>query len=82
MGNDQPMTTSREFWYAPSLGVNLISIVDDPQSGKQLFTATDLSIADPDPSLFNPPRGLYPSKTSAANSNRQGPRLSFTRLLN
>lgn len=58
MGNDQPMITSREFWYAPSLGVNLISIVDDPQSGKQVFTATDLSTADPDPALFNPPEGF------------------------
>src|SRR6202030_3262437 len=35
MGNDQPMVATREFWYSPQLGINLISKVESPQSGKQ-----------------------------------------------
>jgi hypothetical protein len=55
MGNDQPMVTSREFWYSPRLAVNLVSTVDAPQSGKQVFTAREISIAEPDASFFEIP---------------------------
>jgi len=55
MGNDKPMSTMREFWFSPKLGLNLISIVDDPQSGKQVFTAKQISTAEPDASFFEPP---------------------------
>jgi hypothetical protein len=52
MGNDKPMVTTREFWYSPELGINLMSTVDSPQSGKQVFTVKDLSTSEPEPSLF------------------------------
>ena len=52
MGNDKPMVTVREFWYSQELGINLISTVDSPQSGKQIFTAKDVSATEPEPSLF------------------------------
>ncbi len=55
MGNDKPMVVTREFWYAPLLGVNLLSTVDEPMTGKQVFTAKELSTAEPDPSLFDVP---------------------------
>jgi hypothetical protein len=55
MGNDKPMVSVREFWYSPLLGINLISTVDDPQSGKQLFTVKDLSTSEPEPSFFEVP---------------------------
>jgi hypothetical protein len=55
MGNDQPMVSTREFWYAPRLAVNLLSTVDDPFSGKQVFTVKDLSISEPEPSYFQVP---------------------------
>jgi hypothetical protein len=55
MGNDQPMVSTREFWYAPRLAVNLLSIVDSPISGKQVFTVKDLSISEPEPSYFQVP---------------------------
>lgn len=57
MGNDKPMVNTREFWYSPQLGINLISIVDQPQSGKQVFTVKDLSTAEPDLSYFEVPAG-------------------------
>jgi len=55
MGNDKPMVTTREFWYAPRLAINLSSLVDSPTSGKQVFTVRDLSISEPDPSYFQVP---------------------------
>jgi hypothetical protein len=55
MGNDQPMVVSREFWYSPHLALNLVSTVDDPQSGKQIFTARDISTSEPDSTFFEIP---------------------------
>lgn len=55
MGNDKPLVVTREFWYSPQLAVNLISTVDEPMTGKQVFTAKELSTAEPDASLFEVP---------------------------
>ena len=57
-GNDQPMITTREFWYSPQLSINLTSKVDSPQAGKQIFTVTEISAAEPDPQLFALPAGF------------------------
>ena len=55
--NNQPMVSVREFWYSPRLALNLISTVDDPLSGHQVFTARDLSTYEPDPAIFEIPSG-------------------------
>lgn len=55
LGNDKPMVITREFWWSPRLAVNLLSTVDNPLTGKQIFTAKDLSISEPDPSYFQVP---------------------------
>ena len=55
--NNQPMVRVREFWYSPRLALNLISTVDDPLSGRQVFTARDLSPIEPDPAIFEIPSG-------------------------
>jgi hypothetical protein len=55
MGNDQPMTATREFWFTRQLAINLSSMVDNPQTGKQVFTVKDLSTSEPDPALFRVP---------------------------
>ncbi len=52
IGDDRPFTTVREFWFAPSLGINLVSKVSDPRFGSQTFTVTDLTLSEPDPQLF------------------------------
>ena len=52
MGNDKPMVTTREFWYSPELALNLVSVVDSPQVGKQVFTVKNLTTTPPEPSLF------------------------------
>ena len=57
-GNDRPMVTTREFWYADKIGVNLVSIVDGSRTGKQTFTLNDINLADPDMQLFEIPVGF------------------------
>ena len=55
MGNDTLMISTREFWYSPRLAVNLISTVDDAQSGKQVFTVKELSTSEPELIFFQAP---------------------------
>ncbi len=57
LGNDRPMVTTREFWYSPHLGLNLLSDVDDPQNGHQTFRTSDITTSEPDPRLFDLPEG-------------------------
>ncbi len=57
MGNDQPMISTREFWYSPQLAINLVSLVDNPQTGKQVFTVKDLTTSEPEPTFFAVPEG-------------------------
>jgi hypothetical protein len=52
MGNDRDMVSTREFWYSPQLGIDVISIVDSPTTGKQVFTVKNLSMIEPEESLF------------------------------
>lgn len=57
-GNDRKVTVEREFWYAPTLGINLLSKRSDPRFGTQTFTATNLILSEPDASLFELPEGF------------------------
>jgi hypothetical protein len=56
-GNDQPMVTTWEFWYSPHFGISLLSILDSPRVGKQVFTVTEISSSEPEHSLFTIPEG-------------------------
>ena len=56
IGNDRALLATREFWYSPQLGVNLVSARDDPQSGKQEFRVTEIVLGEPNAGLFEPPR--------------------------
>ena len=67
-GNDQPMIIIREFWYSPQLGINLISLLDSPQSGKQQFTVTHVSTAEPDPHFFTLPEGYSVDRSGIEKS--------------
>jgi len=57
MGNDQPLVSTRESWYSSHLGINLISKVDTPTTGKQVFTVDRLTTSEPDPKFFEIPEG-------------------------
>jgi hypothetical protein len=57
-GNDRPFSVTREFWFAASLGINLLSEITNPSFGKQVFTVTDINLSEPDAKLFEPPEGF------------------------
>jgi hypothetical protein len=57
MGNDQPLVRTDVVWMAPSLGMALRSVSDDPQMGKTDREVVSVDLNNPDPSLFQPPAG-------------------------
>jgi hypothetical protein len=57
IGNDSAINTTREYWFSPKLGFNLVSVRDDPRFGTQRFELSDITLGDPDPKLFSPPEG-------------------------
>jgi len=57
-GNDRPLVTTREFWQASQIGINLLSTLDAPGIGHQSFTLTDLTFSEPEPQLFELPEGF------------------------
>jgi hypothetical protein len=52
VGNDREVARTKEFWYSPKLGVNLLVKRFDPLQGTQVFTVSNISLAEPDPRLF------------------------------
>jgi hypothetical protein len=57
MGNDQPIMTTDESWWATGTGLQLRSVHDDPRSGTTTREVTSLSLGEPDSTLFQPPDG-------------------------
>ncbi|HEY1804040.1 MAG TPA: hypothetical protein VGG45_06125 [Terracidiphilus sp.] len=58
IGNDTRFSVMREFWFAEKLGIDLQVEISNPLFGKEIFTITDLSAAEPDPALFQLPEGF------------------------
>jgi hypothetical protein len=51
-GSDRPIVVVKEFWFSRLLGVNVLTTRNDPRSGKEVFTVTDIRRGEPDVSLF------------------------------
>jgi len=51
-GSAHPITVVKEFWYSQQLGLNVLTTRNDPRSGKEVFTVTDIRQGEPDASLF------------------------------
>jgi hypothetical protein len=68
VGNSQPLTVTREFWYSPDLQVNLAITRKDPREGTQTVRLSDLSRAEPDPALFKVPAGFVVQNTTPAKA--------------
>ena len=58
VGNERPLVTTREFWYAPAIQTNLAVTRRDPREGVQEIHLIDLSRAEPDPQQFQVPAGF------------------------
>jgi hypothetical protein len=57
IGNDSPILSKREYWYSRQLGLNVLSIREDPRFGTQKFELSDVTLGEPDAKLFTPPEG-------------------------
>jgi hypothetical protein len=55
MGNDRPITSVTETWSSPELNIVVLHKRSDPRSGENTWKLTNISRAEPDPSLFQPP---------------------------
>ena len=55
VGNDRTFVTVEENWMAPSLGLELRQSTEDPRTGKRTRELVNLTLEEPDPSLFQPP---------------------------
>ena len=54
-GNDRPIVTIMEEWTSPELKIMLLRKQSDPRSGEETTTVQNLSRAEPDANLFQPP---------------------------
>jgi hypothetical protein len=54
-GNDRPITAVSEIWTSPDLNMVVLSKNSDPRSGESTTRLTNISRAEPDPSLFQVP---------------------------
>jgi hypothetical protein len=57
LGNDRPVTTTNEAWTSRELGMQVLTKVSDPRSGVTTMRLFNISRAEPDASLFQPPAG-------------------------
>ncbi len=58
IGNDREVASTKEFWYSPKLGINMVVKRLDPLHGTQTFTVSNLQLADPDARIFAVPAGF------------------------
>lgn len=57
VGNDQPLTIATENWISTQYHIPLLTITDDPRSGKRTDEVTQFQPGEPDPALFKIPEG-------------------------
>jgi len=57
VGNTQTILRVVEYWYSPSLGVNVQVLRHDPRDGEQTLWLTDVALTAAGPELFQPPAG-------------------------
>lgn len=55
IGNERPIEIVSERWYSPELQMVIMSKHSDPRMGETVFTVSNISRTNPDPSLFQVP---------------------------
>jgi hypothetical protein len=75
IGNDRPIVSVSERWFAPKLRVLVLLTHNDPRMGQDTYKLTKISLAEPDPSLFEVPAGytvVESGPASFSGQHRQG----------
>jgi hypothetical protein len=57
MGNDRALTDTHEYWVSPQLGLIVYSKTSGAEDREMVSEITELTTAEPDPSLFRVPSG-------------------------
>lgn len=70
LGNDRPITITKEFWYSSQLGLNMLVKRSDPRVGTQVFTVTEVGLAEPDPKYFELPAGYTVKDMRESTANK------------
>ncbi|HLY17525.1 MAG TPA: hypothetical protein VKR61_09880 [Bryobacteraceae bacterium] len=55
IGNDQPVSSVNETWVSPELKVTVLAKNSDPRTGEHTQKLVNISRAEPEPGLFQPP---------------------------
>ena len=66
-GNELPMTTVDEAWDSKQLGQKVMTIRDNPRSGRFVFVLVDVKLQEPDASLFAAPAGYTVEEIKPVN---------------
>jgi hypothetical protein len=56
-GTGKPLQVKDEYWYSDALRLNMMVVHDDPRTGQQIVTVTQVSQREPDFKLFQVPEG-------------------------
>ena len=57
VGNDRPIIVVFENWFSDQLGTTVLTKNNDPRHGETTTALKNVNLAEPDPSLFQPPPG-------------------------
>ena len=66
-----------ETWYSPDLQVVVMSKTSDPRFGESVYQLTNITRAEPDPSLFAVPSGYTVKQGRPAVPRRPAPQQSI-----
>jgi hypothetical protein len=65
VGNQEPLVSTREFWYASELQTNLAITRKDPREGTQVVQLSNISLSEPAAEFFQVPEGYTVSDARA-----------------
>jgi VCBS repeat-containing protein len=66
VGNDQPFTIVTEDWISTQYHIPLLTVHDDPRSGKRTDEVTEFQPGEPNPALFKVPEGYTVRERTAS----------------
>jgi hypothetical protein len=69
-GNEQALEIMREYWRSKDLGITVESVFDNPMTGRSAFELQDISLEEPDPSLFQVPAGYTVKDQNPTQASR------------
>jgi hypothetical protein len=69
-GNEQTLEIMREYWVSKELNLTVKSVFDNPMTGRSAFELQDISLEEPDPSLFQVPTGYTVKDQNPTQASR------------